>query len=277
MFSHRTPALACTVALFAAASTPAALAQVAVGDTPDFTFNRLDNGEEVNPITHEGELVILDFWATWCGPCVASMPHMEQLYTTYHEYGVEVYGLSLDQTPDVVETFVESNKTPWPVSQGEGPNLMASDFGVTGIPACFILGPDGAVLWTGHPMTLTDDMLGGLVEEHLGVDVPSASERAQAALNQANAALNASDLDALMEHVRQLGNQNLDNLDEPVLNDVKALYARVASELDREALSEAVSDDETRLAWVKLYRVVRASDSTPDAEPQQESAAQLVH
>ena len=62
-----------------------------------------------------GKVVLVDFWATWCGPCVAEIPNVLEQYEKYHAQGFEVVGISLDQDREALEKFVEERKIPWPI------------------------------------------------------------------------------------------------------------------------------------------------------------------
>ena len=98
----------------------------------------------------KGKVVVIDFWATWCGPCVAEMPKMKELYAKYHDQGVEFIGVSLDQPKeegglDSLKKFVKENEIAWPqYYQG---NFWESEFskswGVNAIPCVFIVDADG--------------------------------------------------------------------------------------------------------------------------------------
>ena len=118
-----------------------------VGDAMDISFTATD-GTEVNVSEMKGKVVLVDFWATWCGPCVAEMPNVIAAYNKYHEKGFEVIGISLDQSKDKLDTYVKDNKMPWPqYFDGKGwKNDLAGKFGVRSIPATYLIGTDGKIV-----------------------------------------------------------------------------------------------------------------------------------
>ena len=59
-------------------------------------------------------LTVVDFWATWCGPCVAEMPNVKNVYSKFHPQGFEIVGISLDQSRDRLDQYVKSNQIAWP-------------------------------------------------------------------------------------------------------------------------------------------------------------------
>ena len=106
---------------------------------PDFSLTSLDG----QPITREslkGKVVLLDFWATWCAPCRAAIPHLVTLYETYKDQGLEVIGVSLDQgDPSDVEDFVKRNNIPYPIAIGTN-NPITKDLGnVSSLPTIILL------------------------------------------------------------------------------------------------------------------------------------------
>ncbi|MFM7244873.1 MAG: TlpA family protein disulfide reductase [Planctomycetaceae bacterium] len=95
-----------------------------------------------------GKVVLVDFWATWCGPCVAEIPNMLEQYEKYHDKGFEVVGISLDEEKDKVDAFVADKKIPWPIIYaGKGwQDPIAQFYGISGIPQLILIGRDGNVI-----------------------------------------------------------------------------------------------------------------------------------
>ena len=82
-----------------------ALAGANIGDKPKIDFTTLD-GKQVTSEMLKGRVVVVDFWATWCGSCVASMPHLKDLYEKYSPMGVVVLGISRDSDKQRLEKFI---------------------------------------------------------------------------------------------------------------------------------------------------------------------------
>jgi thiol-disulfide isomerase/thioredoxin len=108
------------------------------------------DGSHFDPKTLTGKVVLVDFWATWCGPCIAEMPNMLAAYEKYHDKGFEIVGISLDEERGDVKQFVAENKLPWPtLFAGKGwKDPVAQFYGISGIPQLVLIGRDGNVITT---------------------------------------------------------------------------------------------------------------------------------
>ena len=115
-----------------------------------------------------GKVVLITFWASWCGPCRQEMEHLMQLYPFYNPKGFEVLGINLDDEKSKAEEFVKENKLPWPtlISGVEGktgfndPNAVR--YGISGIPTVMVVGKDGKVTALGVRGPKLDEMLAKL-------------------------------------------------------------------------------------------------------------------
>lgn len=121
-----------------------------VGKPFELEFTDAVKGGKVSMKGLKGKVVIVDFWATWCGPCIAELPHMKELYDQYHEKGLEIVGVSLDQPEDQgglkdLRDFVHERQIPWPqYYQGQGwESAFSTSWGIASIPAVFVIDRDG--------------------------------------------------------------------------------------------------------------------------------------
>ena len=118
-----------------------------VGKPLDLQFKAVD-GRAVDLAALKGKVVLVDFWATWCGPCVAELPHVKEAYDKYHDKGFEIIGISLDQDKEALEQFTKDKKMTWPqYFDGEGwGNKYAKEFGINGIPAMWLVDKKGVLI-----------------------------------------------------------------------------------------------------------------------------------
>ncbi len=111
---------------------------------PDFTVSTI-NGRTISLSALKGKVVIVNFWATWCGPCVYEMPGLVRLYDKYKEQGLEVIGLSVDRTRSGVAGFVSRKGIDYPIAFADR-SLVMKYGGIQAIPTTFFIDKKGDVV-----------------------------------------------------------------------------------------------------------------------------------
>ncbi|MGC4014715.1 MAG: TlpA disulfide reductase family protein [Luteolibacter sp.] len=182
---HTLPAIAACIWL-----APSAHAALKSGDpAPKIKVSAWAQGEEVKEF--EGDKVyIVEFWATWCGPCIASIPHVNELQKKYQDKGLVVIGQNLGEDSKKVSDFVKqmSGKMGYRVTvddKSEG-GWMAKNWltaaGQNGIPCAFVVNKKGNIAYIGHPMELKESLIESLLAEAStkapGAQAPAAEAKA---------------------------------------------------------------------------------------------------
>jgi Peroxiredoxin len=114
---------------------------------PDFDEKDVA-GKHLSVADYKGKIVLIDFWATWCPPCVGELPNVVKTYEKHHEKGFEIIGISLDQDETKLKNFTKDRKMTWQqYFDGKGwGNKLAGKYGVQSIPATFLLDRDGKII-----------------------------------------------------------------------------------------------------------------------------------
>jgi thiol-disulfide isomerase/thioredoxin len=125
---------------------------------------------------YKGKVVIVDFWATWCGPCLAELPNLKSIYKKYHDRGLEIVGVNLDKSASDLDKFLRDNDLPWKTLHNADPKAQddekkgfsdpnAEFYGITGIPTIILIDRKGKVITLdarGEQLaTLVDGLIGG--------------------------------------------------------------------------------------------------------------------
>lgn len=115
---------------------------------PDFSAAVDLDGTPISLADYRGKVVLLDFWAVWCGPCLGEIPKIKAVYEKYHDKGFDVIGVSLDEDAVVLREFIKEKEIPWrQIFDGQKwAGHLVEQYGVRGIPAPFLIDREGKVI-----------------------------------------------------------------------------------------------------------------------------------
>jgi peroxiredoxin len=154
--------------------------KAAVGEkAPDFALTAVGPSSQALTLAQlEGKNVLLEFWATWCGPCIKAQEQFVRLHNVFSDQGLHIVAIS-DESPDVISRYLKKRPVPYTVATDEKGSIQEA-YGVEGMPRCALIDKRGIVRWMGYPSVLRD----GSVAEYLRTGTapkPSASLRATTA------------------------------------------------------------------------------------------------
>ncbi len=186
MFLRFRPAITALFALILL--TPAFAQDLKVGDpAPELYVSQWLNGEAIEEF-EAGKVYVVENWATWCGPCITAIPHLNELYQEHKDEGLVVIGLNVWDDDAKAVKFVEQQgeKMSYPIAIDDRPSGRQSGksamawleaAGRNGIPAAFVVDQKGTIAWIGHPMAGMD----GVVKKVLAGDYDPEAEAAKQA------------------------------------------------------------------------------------------------
>jgi cytochrome c biogenesis protein CcmG/thiol:disulfide interchange protein DsbE len=158
------------------AITPAALAQYQVGDTID-DFTLLDpNGQPVRLSDFAGDVILINFFATWCPPCNEEAPLLQEMYTGYRDQGLAILGIDLLEDPVVVSGWAQSFGLTYPIAMSPDWSLFQLFPGAGGFPYNAVLDRSGVLRYGEYGINM--EVITGLVEDLLLEDPVAADPAA---------------------------------------------------------------------------------------------------
>jgi cytochrome c biogenesis protein CcmG/thiol:disulfide interchange protein DsbE len=159
-------ALVASLFAFGLGRDPNSLAPVIVGKAaPAFDVTTLDGERTIRLADLRGQVVVLNFWASWCVDCRIEQPALSQAWTRYRDHGVLVLGMSFEDAVPAAQAYARDNAMGWPLVTDPG-SRTAIAYGVAGVPETFLIGPDGMVRGkTAGPLAygVLSDQIAGLL------------------------------------------------------------------------------------------------------------------
>lgn len=157
-------ALSLTMILLTGGSTEF-LTQQVEQPAPDFTLPDR-SGKSFSLRQFRGQVVLLDLWASWCGPCRMTMPRIQQWHEQYRDQGLKVIGVNIEGPTPRSLNFLETGKYSFLIlfDPGDWQSPTAQLYRVSSIPQAFLIDRKGVVRYRGHPLRITDALLQDLLK-----------------------------------------------------------------------------------------------------------------
>lgn len=117
-----------------------------VGKPAEIAFTAVD-GRKINLSELRGRVVLLDFWATWCGPCMRELPHLKTTYAKYHDKGFDIVGISFDRDRSALQSVVQGMDIPWPqyFEDSQDGHQFGLKFGIRHYPSMWLVDRKGVI------------------------------------------------------------------------------------------------------------------------------------
>lgn len=131
----------------------------------DFQVTDL-KGEELSLKNLRGQVVLLDFWATWCGPCLAEIPHLKRTYKKYKDQKFQIIGISLDRSMKPLKAHIKKKELAW-LHYWDKSRKVSTMYKVRGIPSTFLIDGEGIIRKTNLRGRALDRAIADLVQENL--------------------------------------------------------------------------------------------------------------
>ncbi len=140
----------------------------------DFEVTDLE-GETLSLERYRGQVVLLDFWATWCGPCIAEIPNVKKTYETYKDQKFQIIGISLDRSMEPLKAYIEKEELGW-VHYWDITNKVSSIYSVQAIPSTFLIDGEGVIRKTDLRGAELQKAVAELVKENLAKSTNTGSQ-----------------------------------------------------------------------------------------------------
>ena len=112
---------------------------------PEFTLASFD-GSSFSLSDYRGQVVVLNFWASWCDPCIAEMPMLNRIADEFQGDAVVIVGVNVWDTNEAARRFIDDLNVTYPVIEDNASTSIAVEFGLTGVPETFVINPDGEIV-----------------------------------------------------------------------------------------------------------------------------------